>query len=85
VENQGHVFKAVDKQAKVLVEQWEKDEREQKAAMLAAKAQELFPQSTVVPVPDAPVPSVMIITESSCQCLRRGEGTGRRTAHHLSA
>ena len=54
----------VDEQAKELVEQWEKEEREVIADKLAAKAQELFPQATITPLPDAIVPSVMIVHEA---------------------
>ena len=55
----------VDKQATVLVEQWEKTEREEHANALAEKAKELFPQATVTPLPNAIVPSVMIIHEAA--------------------
>lgn len=58
------VMEAVDKQAAVLVEQWEKEERETKANALASKAQKLFPKATVTPLPDAIVPSVMIVHEA---------------------
>jgi len=54
----------VDEQAKELVEQWEKEEREVIANKLATKAQELFPQATITPLPDAIVPSVMIVHEA---------------------
>lgn len=57
-------MEAVDEQAKVLVEQWDTEDRQKRSEGLAAKAQELFPQATVTPVPDAPVPSVMIIHEA---------------------
>ena len=57
-------LKEVDKQAEQLKEQWEKEEREHKAETLAAKAQELFPKATVTPLPDAIVPSVMIVHEA---------------------
>lgn len=57
-------LQAVDKQAAVLVEQWEKEEREHRSETLAAKAQELFPKATVTPLPDAVVPSVMIVHEA---------------------
>lgn len=58
------VMEAVDKQAVALVEQWEKEEKEAKANALASKAQELFPKATVTPLPDAIVPSVMIVQEA---------------------
>jgi hypothetical protein len=54
----------VDEQAKELVEQWGKEEREIIANKLASKAQELFPQATITPLPDAIVPSVMIVHEA---------------------
>ena len=54
----------VDKQAEVLVEQWEIEEREGRSAVLAIKAKELFPEATVTPLPDAIVPSVMIVHEA---------------------
>lgn len=57
-------LQAVDRQAKELVEQWEKEERQSRSEALASKAQELFPKATITPVPDAPVPSVMIIHEA---------------------
>ena len=55
----------VDKQAEVLVEQWEIEEREGRSAVLANKAQELFPEATVTPLPQAIVPSVMIVHEAA--------------------
>lgn len=58
------VMEAVDKQATVLLEQWEKEERETKANQLADKARELFPEATITPLPDAIVPSVMIVREA---------------------
>jgi hypothetical protein len=58
------VVEAVDKQAAALVKQWEKDERETKANQLADKVRELFPEATVTPLPDAIVPSVMIVREA---------------------
>jgi len=57
-------MRAVDKQAAALVDQWEKEDKETKAAKLAAKAHELFPQATITPLPNAPVPSVMIVHEA---------------------
>ncbi len=57
-------LKKVDEQAVKLVEQWEKEERYHRAQELAATAEKLFPDATVTPVPDAPVPSVMIIREA---------------------
>ena len=57
-------IKKVDEQASVLVKQWEKEEREIIADKLATKAQELFPAATITPLPDAIVPSVMIVHES---------------------
>ena len=55
----------VDKQAITLVEQWEIEDREGRSAVLASKAQELFPEATVTPLPHAIVPSVMIIHEAA--------------------
>jgi hypothetical protein len=55
----------VDKQAATLVEQWEIEDREGRSAVLASKAQELFPEATVTPLPDAIVPSVMIVHEAA--------------------
>jgi DNA-binding IclR family transcriptional regulator len=57
-------LKKVDEQAVKLVEQWDKEDRHHRAQELAAVAEELFPEATVIPVPDAPVPSVMIIREA---------------------
>ena len=57
-------LKEVDRQAEQLKDQWEKEEREHKAEALAAKAQELFPKATVTALPDAIVPSVMIVHEA---------------------
>jgi hypothetical protein len=57
-------IKKVDEQAVVLVEQWEKEEREVIANKLADKAQELFPAATITPMPNAIVPSVMIVHEA---------------------
>ena len=56
--------KKVDGQAVKLVERWDKEERHHRAQELAAVAEELFPEATVIPVDDAPVPSVMIIREA---------------------
>ncbi len=50
----------VDEQAKELVEQWEKEHRQDTAQKLADKAQALFPAAIVTPLPDAVIPSVMI-------------------------
>jgi len=55
----------VDKQAVTLVEQWEIEDREGRSAVLASKAQELFPEATVTPLPQAIVPSVMIVHEAA--------------------
>ena len=60
-----YTLEEVDKQAEVLVEQWEIEERQGRAAVLASKAQELFPEATVTPLPDAIVPSVMIVHEAA--------------------
>ena len=58
-------LQAVDKQAKALLEQWDKEEKESRSQELAARAQELFPDATITPLPDAVVPSVMIIREAA--------------------
>jgi hypothetical protein len=58
-------LQAVDKQAKVLVEQWDKEERQARSEALAATAQALYPDAKVTPLPNAPVPSVMIIREAA--------------------
>jgi len=60
-----HTLKKVDEQAVQLKEQWEKEEREHRAESLAQKAQELFPDATITPLPDAVVPSVMIVREAA--------------------
>ena len=57
-------IKKVDEQAADLVKQWEKEERALVATKLAAKAQELFPAAEITPMPDAIVPSVMIVHEA---------------------
>jgi hypothetical protein len=57
-------IKKVDEQAAKLVVQWDKEERYHRAHELAAVAEEMFPDATVVPVDDAPAPSVMIIREA---------------------
>ena len=57
-------IKRIDEQASALVKQWEKEEREIIATKLASKAQELFPAATITPLPDAIVPSVMIVHEA---------------------
>lgn len=54
------VLEKVDEQAKELVAAWEKEHREDTANKLAAKAQELFPEAKITPLPNAVVPSVMI-------------------------
>jgi hypothetical protein len=57
-------IKKIDEQASTLVKQWEKEEREIIATKLASKAQELFPAATITPLPNAIVPSVMIVHEA---------------------
>jgi len=56
-------MKVADEQAVVLVDQWKKEEQDHRAEALANKAQELFPKATITALPDAIVPSVMIIHE----------------------
>ena len=55
----------VDKQAVTLVEQWEIEDREGRSAVLASKAQQLFPEAIITPLPNAIVPSVMIVHEAT--------------------
>ena len=57
-------IKKVDEQVVVLVKQWEKEERVVIATKLAEKAKELFPAAEITPMPDAIVPSVMIVHEA---------------------
>jgi hypothetical protein len=59
------VMEAVDRQTAPLVEQWDKEEKLAKAGKLAEKAQELFPMATITALPDAIVPSVMIVHNAS--------------------
>lgn len=54
------VMEKIDEQATMLVKQWEKEEREYKANVLASEAQKLFPAAKITLLPDAVVPSVMI-------------------------
>jgi hypothetical protein len=58
-------MKQVDKQAVKIVEQWEKEEREEKAAKLVEQAKKLYPNATITALPDAIVPSVMIQQEAA--------------------
>jgi len=57
-------MKNVDSQAASLVKQWAKEEDKAKSEQLLEKAKALFPSATVTIVPDAVVPSVMIIHEA---------------------
>jgi hypothetical protein len=57
-------MKQVDKQAVKIVEQWEKEERVEKASALAEQAKQLYPDATITALPDAIVPSVMIQHEA---------------------
>lgn len=57
-------IKKVDEQVVVLVKQWEKEERAVIATKLAEKAKELFPAAEITSMPDAIVPSVMIVHEA---------------------
>ena len=57
----------VDKQVEEIKLQWEKAEQQEKvdaAEALASEAQKLFPDATVTPLPNAIVPSVMIVEEA---------------------
>jgi hypothetical protein len=58
-------MKDVDRQAVKIVEQWEKEERIEKASALAEQARQLYPHATITPLPDAVVPSVMIEHEAA--------------------
>ena len=58
------LMKDVDKQTVKIVEQWEKEERIEKATTLAEQAKQLHPNAIVTPLPDAIVPSVMIEHEA---------------------
>jgi hypothetical protein len=60
----GQTMKSVDSQAASLVEQWGKEEDKAESEQLLQKAKALFPNATVTIVPDAAVPSVMIIHEA---------------------
>jgi hypothetical protein len=53
-------LKEVDRQAEKIVAQWKQNDREVAANNLASEAQLLFPKATVTPLPNAPVPSVLI-------------------------
>lgn len=57
-------IEAVDEQAVEIVKQWEVEDRQERAEALATKAKELFPEASVTALPDAIVPSVMIIHEA---------------------
>jgi hypothetical protein len=56
------VMEAVDKQTASLVEQWEQEEKENKANALAWEARKLFPEAKITALPNAIVPSVLIET-----------------------
>lgn len=56
-------MESVDKQAVILVEQWEQKEKKDEEALLVAKAKALFPEATVEPI-EAAVPSVMILHDA---------------------
>jgi len=70
-------LKEVDEQAVALVDLWEKEERETVADSLAAEAQELFPEAAVTPLPNAIVPSVMIVTEAPKSASEGEKALGR--------
>lgn len=55
------VMESVDRQIAPLIDQWHEEGRCATAAKLAEKAQELFPVATITALPDAIVPSVMIV------------------------
>jgi len=75
----------IDEQAAKLVEQWEKEERQQRAQDLALVAEELFPGATVIPMADSVVPSVMIIQEApeSASDEVKALGGELRITYHL--
>jgi hypothetical protein len=54
----------VDRQSIVLVDQWATEEKEKQSEILAEKAKQLFPEATITALPNAIVPSVMIIHEA---------------------
>ena len=58
-------MKDVDRQAVKIVEQWEKEERIEKATTLVEQAKKLYPHATITALPDAVVPSVMIQQEAA--------------------
>jgi len=57
-------MKHVDKQVVKIVEQWEREERIEKASTLAEQARQLYPTAKITPLPNAVVPSVMIEQEA---------------------
>ena len=57
-------MKRTDEQAVELVKQWNEEDKKIKANKLADKAKELFPDATITALPDAVVPSVMIVHEA---------------------
>jgi hypothetical protein len=58
-------MKDVDRQTVKIVEQWEKEERIEKATTLVEQAKKLYPHATITALPDAIVPSVMIQQEAA--------------------
>ena len=73
----------VDRQAVQLVEQWEKEERQDEDNALVEKAKALFPDATVTSI-EAPVPSVMIIKEATADASEDVKALGgemRITSH----
>jgi hypothetical protein len=58
-------MESVDKQTVELVEQWEKEERTEKATVLVEQAKALCPQAKITALPDAVVPSIMIEQEAT--------------------
>jgi hypothetical protein len=59
------IMKDVDRQTVKIVEQWEKEERIERAATLAEQAKQLHPNAIITPLPNAVVPSVMIQQEAA--------------------
>lgn len=62
---QAHITPSIIKQqAESLLMQWEKEDNESIANALAEEAQQQFPEAEIVPMPDAVVPSVMILEKA---------------------
>ena len=79
------VMEVVDKQTASLVEQWKNEDNAVVAEELSRKAQELFPSSTVTPLPHAVVPSVLIETAPPADASEAMQvlGSGLRITYQL--